>query len=173
MKTAGILTALPFLFLAASGVEAETRGIVADDGQFRVHQSKVDQEMSELLRNLPEATPMRRPAPPQPAPVREEIPNSPSQQPAIVVSRDPSAAEGAVAAFANRFWSGHLDELRAALWRMSRIRPEIESILAEEGVPTRFAAVVLVESGASPARCRPRRPSVCGRSCPTLPGNMA
>ena len=46
--------------------------------------------------------------------------------------------------------------MKLALSRMERIRPELERILKEEGVPPRFAAVVLVESGANPQALSPK-----------------
>ena len=65
-------------------------------------------------------------------------------------------SEEAVAAFANQFWNGRTEDLRKALERLSRIRPALEAILAQEGIPPEFAAVVLVESGASPFALSPK-----------------
>lgn len=45
---------------------------------------------------------------------------------------------------------------RAALSRLERIRPALENILQQEGVPPRLAAVVLVESGARPMALSPK-----------------
>jgi len=46
--------------------------------------------------------------------------------------------------------------LKSALKRLHKIRPELEDILRKEGVPPRFAAMVLVESGAKPSAQSPK-----------------
>ena len=68
----------------------------------------------------------------------------------------PEVAEDAITVYANRFWNGRTDDLRAALWRLSKIRPALDQILAEEGVPSQFSAVVLVESGVNPVALSPK-----------------
>jgi membrane-bound lytic murein transglycosylase D len=62
----------------------------------------------------------------------------------------------AITAYANRFWNGRTGDLRAALWRLAKIRTVLDQILAAEGVPSQFSAVVLVESGANPAALSPK-----------------
>jgi Transglycosylase SLT domain len=64
--------------------------------------------------------------------------------------------EGDVMLFARRFWGGREAELAAALDRLGRLRPTLESILDSEGVPKQLVAVVLVESGAQPLATSPR-----------------
>jgi membrane-bound lytic murein transglycosylase D len=61
-----------------------------------------------------------------------------------------------VKTYADRFWNGRTEDLRAALRRLNGIRPVLEQILHEEGIPSQFAAVVLVESGANPAAVSPK-----------------
>jgi len=70
--------------------------------------------------------------------------------------QSPEKSNEAVAAFANHFWNGRVEDLRKALWRLSKIRPVLEAILAQEGIPPEFAAVVLVESGANPIALSPK-----------------
>ena len=154
MKTAGIVVAAIFV-LAPMSVEAQARGTIAGVEQLQAP-GDVDRQMSDILRNLPEATPVPTPDPPRPDPLPPEETSIGPRDPSVEVFPDGPAALGAVVAFGDRFWNGHLDDLRAALWRMSRIRPELEAILAGEGVPARFAAVVLVESGANPAALSPK-----------------
>jgi soluble lytic murein transglycosylase-like protein len=56
----------------------------------------------------------------------------------------------AVAQFAQRHWNGRDRNLQHALSRVHQLRPMIEPILREEGVPAEIAALVLVESGGDP-----------------------
>jgi soluble lytic murein transglycosylase-like protein len=50
--------------------------------------------------------------------------------------------------FAKRYWRGREKGLRLALERLAALRPMIETILRQEGVPAELIAVVLVESAA-------------------------
>jgi membrane-bound lytic murein transglycosylase D len=81
--------------------------------------------------------------------------NAPQPEPVIPVA-SPELPGDAITGYANRFWNGRTDDLRAALRRLAKIRPALEQILAEEGVPSQFSAVVLVESGANPVVLSPK-----------------
>lgn len=49
-----------------------------------------------------------------------------------------------------------VDRVRVAVRRVDQLRPTIEPILREEGVPAEFSAVVLVESGGLPKALSPK-----------------
>ncbi len=66
-------------------------------------------------------------------------------------------ASDEIKTFARRFWGGREEEFAAALDRLRRLRPRLESILDTEGMPKQLAAVVLIESGARPLALSPRR----------------
>jgi hypothetical protein len=59
--------------------------------------------------------------------------------------------------FAKRYWGGHESEAAAAFYRLQQLRPTIEPILDQEGVPKGLLAVVLVESGAQPFAASPQQ----------------
>jgi hypothetical protein len=84
--------------------------------------------------------------------VHEAVP-VPQSEP--VEPRQDSEAE--MKAFAQRYWGGRETEFAAALARLKRLRPAMESILQAEGVPKELAAVVLIESGAQPLALSPRQ----------------
>ena len=149
MRLASIAIPIGLLFLGPSNIAAQTTPHpVAGEGQFAAYHEAADREMGEMLRHVVTAPLVRAPEA-----------RSPSLAPTASVQPQPTAAvapqieiseQSALAAFAGRFWNGRLEDLRVALRRMTSIRPTLESILADEGVPPRFAAVVLVESGANP-----------------------
>lgn len=62
----------------------------------------------------------------------------------------------ALEAFASRYWRARSGDLRAAIARLEQIRPELESALQAEGLPTELVAVVLVESAARSTALSPR-----------------
>jgi Transglycosylase SLT domain len=49
--------------------------------------------------------------------------------------------------FAKRYWDGQEENVRRAVERVALLRPTLEPILQEEGIPVDVAALVLVESG--------------------------
>jgi membrane-bound lytic murein transglycosylase D len=59
-------------------------------------------------------------------------------------------------AYAERYWSDRKAELREALGRLAGLRPALEPILAQEGVPPGLLAMVLVESAAQPNALSPK-----------------
>jgi soluble lytic murein transglycosylase-like protein len=153
MQSASIAISIGLLFLGNIAAQT-TPPLVGGEGQFAAYHEAADREMGEMLRNVVTA-PV----------VREPEARSPSLAPTASVQPQPTAAvapqieiseQPALAAFAGRFWNGRLEDLRVALRRMTGIRPTLERILAEEGVPPRFAAVVLVESGANPEALSPK-----------------
>lgn len=52
--------------------------------------------------------------------------------------------------------SGPLVRVRAAIRRVQQLRPAIEPILLQEGVPAELSAIVLVESGGQPTALSPK-----------------
>jgi hypothetical protein len=68
---------------------------------------------------------------------------SPSLGAAVNVRPD----EGALRQFAQRNWDGQEENVRRAVERVSQLRPTLDPILQEEGIPVDVAALVLVESG--------------------------
>ncbi len=58
--------------------------------------------------------------------------------------------------FALQYWNGEEQNVRRAVDRVARLRPTLESILAEENVPQETAALVLVESGGRPEALSPK-----------------
>lgn len=75
------------------------------------------------------------------------------RQPEVPVAN--SAQEGRVrkAAFQS---ADSLDRGKRAFLRVQQLRPILEPILREEGVPTELAAVVFIESGGQPAALSPK-----------------
>jgi membrane-bound lytic murein transglycosylase D len=73
-------------------------------------------------------------------------PSEPNSVPAITASD-----------LARKFRGGRDAEAGAALSRLERYRPTLESILEREGVPKSLIAVVLVESGAQPLALSPKQ----------------
>ncbi len=126
---------------------------VARGGQLTAYHETVDREMSEMMRNVVEPPAVREPETRSPS--LAAIPSVQAQPIGAVAPQIRTSEQSALAAFADRFWNGRL-EGSGALWRMSRIRPTLQRILAEEGVPPRFAAVVLIESGANPKALSPK-----------------
>ena len=118
---------------------------------FRGYHEAVDEAFGEMLRNL--EPPRETEAAPSPQSLIPDLP-----PPAVRNNAPPMlpSREAAVESFAARFWNGRTPQLKAALWRLNRMRPALEQILINEGVPARFAAVVLVESGATAAAVSPK-----------------
>ena len=59
----------------------------------------------------------------------------------------PGIDPAALQRFAQRFWSGQERPLRRAAQRVSELRPVVEPILKEEGLPPEILGLMLVESG--------------------------
>lgn len=57
------------------------------------------------------------------------------------------AEEQALQRFARQYWNGEEHNVRRAMERVAQLRPMLEFILAEEGVPKDLVAIALVESG--------------------------
>lgn len=84
----------------------------------------------------------------------------PANPPRVLESNRSSDAEPAsatVSEFARRYWNGRDADLRAAIARLTRYRPALESVLEQEGVPKSLVAVVLVESAAQPLALSPKQ----------------
>ena len=74
-------------------------------------------------------------------------------QPQSGVSTEPTLAEpGAIAGFLALPFHG----MRTRIERVERLRPLLDPILSQTGVPTELAAVAVVESGGDPAALSPR-----------------
>jgi len=58
--------------------------------------------------------------------------------------------------FAQRYWNGQDENVRSALERVRQLRPTLDPILHEEGIPVDVAALVLVESGGRPTALSPK-----------------
>jgi hypothetical protein len=58
--------------------------------------------------------------------------------------------------FAQRHWNGQEHPLRRAVERISGLRPVVEPILKEEGLPPEILGLMLVESGGNPAALSPQ-----------------
>jgi len=58
--------------------------------------------------------------------------------------------------FAERYWDGQQDNVRRAVERVGLLRPTLDPILHEAGVPVDVAALVLVESGGRPTAISPK-----------------
>ena len=155
MQSASIAISIGLLFLGPPTIAAQTTSDqVAGEGQFTAYHEAADREMSEMMRHVVTAPVVREPeARSSSLAVTASVQAEPI---AAVAPQIETSEQPALAAFAERFWNGRLEDLRDALWRMTSIRPTLERILAEEGVPPRFAAVVLVESGANPEALSPK-----------------
>lgn len=58
--------------------------------------------------------------------------------------------------FAERYWDGQQNNVRRAVERVELLRPTLDPILHEAGVPVDVAALVLVESGGRPTAISPK-----------------
>jgi membrane-bound lytic murein transglycosylase B len=66
-------------------------------------------------------------------------------QGAVVNTRRPD--DHVLHQFANRYWGGQQENVRRAVERVALLRPTLDPILHQEGIPVEVAALVLVESG--------------------------
>jgi hypothetical protein len=76
--------------------------------------------------------------------VPRPAPGSPSLS-AVVNARRPD--DNVLYQFAQRNWGGQEENVRRAVERVALLRPTLDPILSEEGIPIDVAALVLVESG--------------------------
>lgn len=138
--------------LLSAGV-AKPSAIPSGRTQIDAHNADIDREFDALLHGITRL--------PDPAPdVTGEVASiGPYTPPAITqtpsVNRDQAGEDAALdSALSARLAND--PGLKSALERLDKIRPELEKILKDEGVPPRFAAVVLVESGAKPSAQSPK-----------------
>jgi hypothetical protein len=82
-----------------------------------------------------------------------ETPDTPRVDPAPVANNNKGRD---IHAFSKLFWGGRDAQLAAALDRLDQLRPTVEPILDNEGVPRELLAVVLIESAAQPFAASPR-----------------
>ncbi|MDQ2950461.1 MAG: lytic transglycosylase domain-containing protein [Acidobacteriota bacterium] len=156
MKPTSIAISFGLLFVASVSADAQKTPVRhAGGGQFQAYHEETDRLMNQMLGNLVGDTANPEPEAQSPFAL---APGSTELEPPQPVGNSLVQVSGAdsVAVYADRFWNGRLESLRGALGRMNRIRPSLEGILAEEDVPARFAAVVLVESGANPEALSPK-----------------
>jgi len=64
--------------------------------------------------------------------------------------------DGRLRRFAQRYWDGQEENVRRALARVAQLRPTLDPILHEEGIPVDVAALVLVESGGRTTALSPK-----------------
>jgi soluble lytic murein transglycosylase-like protein len=74
------------------------------------------------------------------------VPAPPRQAPAETSGQEARLSDSQFDDFAIRFWNGREDDLAGALRRMQSLRPLVEPILREAGVPPELSAVMLIES---------------------------
>lgn len=110
------------------------------DEAFAVYNRSVSDQLSAMLQD---ERPQRA-AVPESKPVEQ---NEPSDE----------RNDAKIKTFASRFWAGRDAQVAAALDRLQRFRPRLESILDAEGLPRQLVAVVLIESGAQPLAASPRQ----------------
>jgi len=58
--------------------------------------------------------------------------------------------------FAQRYWDGQEQNVRSALDRVAQLRPTLDPILREEGIPEDVTALVLIESGGRTTALSPK-----------------
>jgi Transglycosylase SLT domain len=68
----------------------------------------------------------------------------------------PHPDSNALHAFAERYWGGQDENVRRAVERVTLLRPTLNPILQQEGVPVDVAALVLVESGGRTTAISPK-----------------
>jgi len=73
---------------------------------------------------------------------------------AAVNEHDPDGI--ALHQFAERYWGGQEENVRRAVERVALLRPTLDPILREAGVPVDIAALVLVESGGRAVALSPK-----------------
>ncbi len=78
-----------------------------------------------------------------------------SQSSGAVVTRH-RPDDSVLTQYAQRYWGGHEKNVRRAVERVALLRPTLEPILQEEGVPVGVVALVLVESGGRPTAISPK-----------------
>ena len=66
------------------------------------------------------------------------------------------ADDNALSVFSDRYWGGKKDKVQRAVERVALLRPTLDPILREEGVPVDVAALVLVESGGRVSAISPK-----------------
>jgi len=159
------------LFIAVSPVgSAQTTSTIPTDETFGVYDQAADRALDRVLRDVRDVSAHSAPVQ-QPSRfaayadganraldrVLTETAQTPTRYKPVVAIPNPANPDLApqksaeeLSAFADRFWNGRAEDLRAALGRLASIRPALEQILAQEGIPLPFAAMVLVESGANP-----------------------
>ncbi len=133
-----LLVLLWSLLMAVTGAgspSADGQSDPAVDERFSMYQSALNSAADTALKNFSYRSPMR---------LRRQ-PESESH------SGDLASGELPFREFALRYWGGRREDLRRALNRLGRLRPQIEPILRSEGVPPDLIAVVLIESAGLPA----------------------
>ena len=69
---------------------------------------------------------------------------------------EPAIAPAAYERFAQRYWKGQERPLRRVVERISGLRPLVDPILKEQGVPAEILGLMLVESGGNPWALSPK-----------------
>ena len=149
----GIARALPFTsmrftgsvavsWILAGALGAAEPSVPATD-PFASYTTAADRQLSAMLAEPRQAAPVHLDPEPEPVP-----PTSLDLRPMDSISVDGSAETRA---------AGRNRALTSAVSRLRILRPALEQILSDEGVPKELVAVALVESGGVPFAISPRQ----------------
>jgi Transglycosylase SLT domain len=81
---------------------------------------------------------------------------APESQPLTAMAKVQRPDDHVLRQFAERYWSGQEENVRRAVERVALLRPTLEPILQQEGIPVDVAALVLVESGGRTTAISPK-----------------
>jgi membrane-bound lytic murein transglycosylase B len=81
---------------------------------------------------------------------------APGSHPQALEAGTQHSNDRGVRQFAERYWDGQQTNVRRAVERVALLRPTLDPILHEAGVPVDVAALVLVESGGRPTAISPK-----------------
>jgi membrane-bound lytic murein transglycosylase D len=131
LKALAIVTILPTLICpnVASGQSANITTSSSGE-RFAAYSAALSSEADRLLTTSASAL----------------VPVPPRQAPEETSGQESRLSDSQFDDFVVRFWSGRENDLAEALRRVQSLRPLVEPILREEGVPPEFSAVVLIES---------------------------
>ena len=103
------------------------------DGQFSLYRQAVNDAADRMLNDMQSSVPSAKP----------NLPESPGVRGDSQVEWEDRTRH-----FAEKFWMGRGASLQKALTRLNELRPSVEPLLREEGVPSDLVAIVLIESSA-------------------------
>jgi membrane-bound lytic murein transglycosylase B len=129
-----------FLLLLAAPAWTQTARYSVPAASVEDAFSAYHQALNGAADNLLAAAPRRAPEAPKPAPAPVA----------------PSPDSDALHQFSARYWDGQDNNVRRAVERLALLRPTLDPILQEAGVPEDVAALVLVESGGRATALSPK-----------------